>query len=201
MSTSGAPEPRSRASLADAPGCRARSACLAILLSAVALGPVPTATGEPRRHVLEVRGDGFSFEVREPSGWFVDSTIAGEFGASVICYPVNRDPHLPGTPLIRVVVEKKSGEGMAANVEQAMDRDRARYGTVELRDDAASHPRYRAQAKLLCVPGKLCEYVTYLDPGPGSSSILSVILARPGHAATANELAAYRRVVASLRAD
>jgi hypothetical protein len=74
------------------------------------------ATGEPRRHVLEVRGDGFSFEVREPSGWFVDSTIAGEFGASVICYPANRDPYSPGTPLIRVVVEKKSSAAAATEL-------------------------------------------------------------------------------------
>jgi len=43
--------------------------------------------GEPKRHVLDVYGDGFAFEVTEPPGWFVDSTIASEFGADVILYP------------------------------------------------------------------------------------------------------------------
>ena len=199
MLTSGSHE--FRASATETAKHRACGACLAILLSAASLGPASAVAGEPRRHVLEVRGDGLSFEVREPNGWFVDSTIAGEFGASVICYPVNRDPNFPGTPLIRVVVEKKSGDGIMANVGQAMDRYRARYGKVEFRDDAASHPRYRTYANMLCIPGKLCEYATYLDPGSESGSMLSVTLARPGHAASATELTAYRRVVASLRAD
>ena len=199
MFASGSPEP-SRASPTEAPGGRGRGACLAILLSAVALGS-SSAAAEPRRHVLELSDNGLTFEVREPRGWFVDSTIAGEFGASVIFYPVTRDPHLPGTPLIRVVVEKKSGEGVAANVEQTMDRYRVGYGKVELHDLAISHRRYRAFAKLLCVPGEHCEYMAYLDPGAESESALLVVLSRPGRAATKTELAAYRRVVASIRAN
>jgi len=174
---------------------------LAIVLWAGFLGPVSIAAGEPKRHVLDVYGDGFAFQVREPPGWFVDSTIAGEFGASVIFYPVTRDPHLPGTPVIRVVVAKKISEDTGADLKHTMDHYRSRYHNVEFRDSAASHPHYRAYAKLFCLPGKFCEYVTYLNPGPARSFLLSVALTRQKHAATSIELEAYKRVIASLDAD
>ena len=170
---------------------------LALVLWAGFLGPVSIA-GEPKRHVLDVYGDGFAFEVTEPPGWFVDSTIASEFGASVILYPTTRDPHSPGTAIIRVVVAKKTSEDTGADLKHTMDYYRSRYRNVESRDGAASHPRYRAYAKRLCLPGKFCEYVTYVNPGPASSFLLSVVLTRPKHAATSIELAADKRVIASL---
>jgi hypothetical protein len=170
----------------------------ALVLWAGFLGPVSIAVGEPKRHVLDVYGDGFAFEVTEPPGWFVDSTIASEFGASVILYPTTRDPHSPGTPVIRVVVTKKISEDTNADLKHTINYYRSRYRNIEYRDSAASHPRYRAYAKLFCLPGKFCEYVTYLNPGPASSFLLSVVLTRPKHAATSIELAAYKRVLASL---
>jgi hypothetical protein len=174
---------------------------LVIVLWAGFLGPVSIAADEPKRHVLNVYGDGFAFEVKEPPGWFVDSTIASEFAASVIFYPTTRDPHSPGTPVIRVVVAKKISEDIGADLKHTIDYYRLRYHNVEVRDSAALHPRYRAYAKLFCLPGKFCEYVTYLNPGPASSFLLSVALTRPKHAATSIELAAYKRVVASLDAN
>jgi hypothetical protein len=165
------------------------------------LGPVSIAVGEPKRHVLDVYGDGFAFEVTEPAGWFVDSTIASEFGASVILYPITGDPHSPHTPVIRIAMAKKISEDTGAALKRAMDSYRSRYHNVEFRDSAASHSRYRAYAKLFCLPGKFCEYVTYLNPGPGSSFLLSVVLTSPKHAATSIELAAYKRVIASLDAN
>jgi hypothetical protein len=174
---------------------------LALVLWAGFLGPVSNAAGEPKRHVLDVDVDGFAFEVREPPGWFVDSTIASEFGASVILYPITRDPHSPGTPVIRVVVAKKTNEDIGADLKHTMDYYRSRYRNIEFRDSAASHPRYRAYAKRFCLPRKFCEYVTYLNPGPASGFLLSVVLTRPKHAANSIELAAYKRVIASLDAN
>jgi hypothetical protein len=174
---------------------------LAIVLWAGLLGSVSIAAGEPKRHVLDVYGDGFAFEVREPPGWFVDSTIASEFGASVILYPTTRDPHSPGTPVIRVAVAKKIGEDTGADLKHTMVYYRSRYHNVEFLDSAASHPRYGVYTKRFCLPRKFCEYVTYLNPGPASSFLLSVVLTRPKHAATSIELAAYKRVIASLDAN
>jgi hypothetical protein len=95
-------------------------------------------------------------------------------------------------------VAKKIGEDTAGDLKRAMDHYRSRYHNVTVRDSPASHPRYRAYAKLVCLPGQFCEYVTYLNPGLASSVLLSVALTRPKHAATSIELAAYKRVVASL---
>jgi len=98
-------------------------------------------------------------------------------------------------------VAKKISEDTSADLKHTIDRYRLRYHNVESRDGAASHPRYRAYAKLFCLPGKFCEYVTYVNPGPASSFLLSVVLTRPKHAATSIELAAYKRVIASLDAN
>ena len=168
---------------------------------AVILGSAPIAAGESNRRVLDFRGEGFAFVVTEPPGWFVDTTIAREFGADVIVYPVAGDPRSAGTPVIRVLVMKKTSEDTGADLSQYVDRYRARYSNVESRNSAATHPRYRAYAKQLCSPGKFCEYVTYLNPGPGSGLMLSVTLTRPGHPATKPEVTAYRHVVASLNTN
>lgn len=165
------------------------------------LGPVAMAAGEPRRHVLDFSGKGAAFVVKEPPGWFVDSTIAREFGADVILYPVTGDPRSPRTPLIRVLVTNKASEDTGADLNHYVKVFRARYGNVALRDSSTTHPHYRAYGKVFCVHGKFCEYVTYLNPGPRSSVLLSVTLNRPGHPATSSELATYQRVVASLDAN
>ena len=174
--------------------------CLSLVLGTLAIivGPVSTVAGEPKRHLLDFYGEGFAFVVKEPPGWFVDTTIAREFGADVIFYPAAGDPHSSGTPMIRVLVMKKSSDDAAADLNHAMDKYRSRYQNVEFRDSVATHPRYRAYAKLICAQGKFCEYVTYLNPGPSSRLLLSVTLNKPGHPATSIELAAYRQVVASL---
>jgi len=165
---------------------------------ALILGPASNAAAEPRHHVLDFSGEGFAFVVKEPAGWFADTTIAREFGADVIFYPATGDPHSSGTPLIRVRVIKKASDDTGADLNRYMDSYRARYHDVVFRDSAATHPRYRAYAKQFCAPGKFCEYVTYLNPGPGSGLMLSVTLIRPGHPANSNELAAYKHVVGSL---
>ncbi len=165
---------------------------------AVVLGSAPIAAGESKRRVLDFHAEGFAFVVNEPPGWFVDTTIAREFGADVIVYPVAGDPRSSGTPVIRVLVMKKASEDTGADLNQYVDRYRARYRNVESRNSAATHPRYRAYAKRMCAPGKSCEYVTYLNPGPDSALMLSVTLERPGHPATSTELSAYQQVVGSL---
>jgi hypothetical protein len=161
---------------------------------------VSPAAGEPKRHVLDFSGRGSAFVVKEPPGWFADSTIAREFGADVIFYPVTGDPHSPGTPLVRVLVMKKANADTGADLNQYVNAFRSRYRSFVFRAGSATHPHYRAYTKGFCVQGKFCEYVTYLNPGESSSVLLSVTLHRPGHSIASGELAAYQRVVASLEA-
>jgi hypothetical protein len=165
---------------------------------AIILLPVSMIAAEPKHHVLDFHGEGSGFVLREPTGWFVDTTIAREFGADVIVYPVASDPRSSSTPVIRVVVMKKTSEDTGADLNQYVDRYRTQYRNVESRKSAAAHPRYRAYGRQLCAPAKFCEYVTYLNPGPDSSLLLSITLNSPGHPATSTALTAYRNVVASL---
>ena len=171
---------------------------LVIAILATILGPASIATCEPKHHVLAFSGEGFAFVVKEPPGWFADTTIAREFGADVIFYPAAGDPHSSGTPMIRVLVIKKTSEDTGAELKHYVDHSRSSYRNIEFRDSVATHPHYRAYAKLLCAPGKFCEYVTYLNPGPSRRLLLSVTLNKPGRPATSTELAAYRKVVASI---
>jgi hypothetical protein len=165
---------------------------------AISVAQVATVAAEPKHHVLDFSGEGYTFVLKEPPGWFVDTTIAREFGADVIVYPVGGDPHKSGTPVIRVLVMKKTSEDTGAELNHYVDRYRAQYRNVEARDGTASHARYRTYAKRLCTPAKFCEYVTYLNPGRGSALMLSVILNRPGRSPTPTELTAYQHVIGSL---
>src|SRR6266436_5629701 len=101
--------------------------CLNLVLGtlAIILGPVSTAAGEPKRHLLDFSGEGFAFVVKEPPGWFADSTIAREFGADVIFYPAAGDPHSTGTPVIRVLVMKKASEDTRADLKHYVDHSRS----------------------------------------------------------------------------
>jgi hypothetical protein len=170
----------------------------AIVLCASFFGPMSTAMGQPRHHVLDVYGEGFSFAVKEPPGWFADTTIASEFAANVIFYPVTGDPHSPGTPTIRVVVSNKISEHADAVLNHDIEQYRSRYQNVKFGRTVVTHRRYRASAKRFCVPDEFCDYVTHLNPGRDSRVMLSATLHRPTRPATAVELIAYQRVVASL---
>src|SRR5207302_456039 len=77
------------------------------LLCASLFGFAPSLAAQPTEHGLDIRAQGFSFNVKEPRGWLVDSTIAREFAAHVILYPVAGDPRSPRTPLIRLIVWNK----------------------------------------------------------------------------------------------
>src|SRR5438876_1755842 len=104
------------------------SFCLSLVLGSLAiiLGPASIAAGEPKYHVLDFSGEGFAFAVKEPPGWFADSTIAREFGADVIFYPATGDPHSSRTPVIRILVIKKTGENTRSALNDYVDHYRSR---------------------------------------------------------------------------
>ena len=110
---------------------------------ATILGPASLVGGEPGQHVLDFSSEGFAFVVKEPPGWFADTTIAHQFGADVIFYPAAGDPHSSLTPVIRVVVVKKTGEDIRSELNDYVEHYRGRFRNVELRE-AAQHIRATA---------------------------------------------------------
>jgi hypothetical protein len=180
---------------------RSRSArCIAQALLALLVTQTPTASSEPRRHVLTFYSEGFAVAVREPEGWFADSTIARDFGADVILYPAAGDPYLAGTPVIRVSAMRKIHDDASADLDDFLDLRGNRDANAVVRDAAVTHARYRVHAKSRCAPKAPCSFVAFVDPAAAYGRILSVTLvtAAPSDAST---LAAYRLVVASLEVE
>jgi hypothetical protein len=169
------------------------------LLFPVLCGLAPPAAAKPQEPGLDVRADGLSFIVKEPRGWFVDSTIAREFGAKVIFYPVAGDPRSPRTPLIRVIVRNKD----AGNADAMLDRELARYRsmdrTVKWVALAAGNSRHRTLTRRFCVHDGFCDYIAQVDPGRPSNAVVWVLLRQPDGIASAAVLSAYQRIVASIK--
>jgi hypothetical protein len=165
---------------------RSRSArCIAQALLALLVTQTPTASSEPRRHVLT---------------FYSDSTIARDFGADVILYPAAGDPYLAGTPVIRVSAMRKIHDDASADLDDFLDLRGNRDANAVVRDAAVTHARYRVHAKSRCAPKAPCSFVAFVDPAAAYGRILSVTLvtAAPSDAST---LAAYRLVVASLEVE
>lgn len=163
------------------------------LLSLPAPGPALA-----RDHVLGIRGEGFSYAVKEPSGWLVDSTIAREFGVDAILYPVSGDPHSADTPVIRVVLANKLADDANAALNHETGQYRSRHRNVKSAPLAVAHPRYHVAGRRICVGDEFCDYITHITTGTAGKVTLSVVLHRPGRPAKAGELAAYQRIVASV---
>jgi len=152
---------------------------------------------EPKLDRLVVYGDGFSFGVKEPSGWKGDTTKASEIGANIVFYR-DGETYKNAVALIRVRVGKKVDEDTAADLAYDVNDYKKRSPGVRFGDIAASHPKYVVYPKLFFVPGKFYEYVAYLNPGPGIPKLFSVAMYKNTAEATPEELAAYREVLASV---
>lgn len=177
-------------------GGNARAA--AFVLCASAMGLAANAAGQSHHHRLEVRAAAYSFAVKEPPGWFADSTIARQFDADLILYPAFGNPHSPGTPVMRVIAHDNTGDTAGAALNRQAEQYRSRHRNVKLGPATVTHRRYPASAKRFCVAAEFCDYVTWLEPGTGGKALVSIILHRPGRAAAAAELDAYRRLVSSM---
>jgi hypothetical protein len=64
----------------------ARSLFLAVLLAST-IGCARSAIAEGEKKALIVYREGFSFSVREPSGWIADTEGASRIGANVVFTP------------------------------------------------------------------------------------------------------------------
>ena len=184
--------------LATPPSSPRLMKCLALLSSAVLCGSGPAGAGQPPEPGLDIRTDGLSFIVKQPRGWFADSTIAHEFGAKVIFYPVAGDPRSPETPVIRVIVRNKDVRNTDAMLERELERYRSMDRTVKSAPSPAANAHHRTQARRYCVQNGFCDYASYVDPGRGSNAVVWVMLRHPRGAASAAELSAYQRVIASV---
>jgi hypothetical protein len=157
----------------------------------------PAAAGSKLDGLL-VDGAGFRFGVREPTGWRGSTGEAQELSANVVFYREGESAS-NAVALFRVRLDQKMDEDIAADLGADMDGYRSQYEGVEFRDLVIKHPTYKVAAKLFTVPGQFYEYVAYVNPGRGRPWVFAVSLNKQRVEATAGELAAFRKMIASLR--
>ena len=154
------------------------------------------ARAERQADRVIVRGDGFAFGVKEPPAWRADLGHASRFGAHVLFY---RTKHAlrGGATLIMVRLNRNPGRSADDDLRHDMDDYRKRFGDVAFRDLEVSHPEFRCFAKEFTVESLFHEYLTYLNPGDGTTERFAAVL-NTESAASPEELEAYRAIVGSL---
>ena len=168
---------------------------LATLIAAFAVAVI-AAPG--RADGLIVYGDKWAFAQAEPKGWHGDTEAARRYHVNIVFFP--EDPSSRAADVtIRVRVNGKTDEDIAGDLAADMDEYRGKFPKVTFTELAASHPRYQVVSKLMSVPGEFFEYAVYLNPGKECPYVLSVAMSKAKVAASAEELAAFRKVLASLQ--
>jgi hypothetical protein len=166
------------------------------VLIAVCVLTAATTLAQTKLDSLLVFGDGFRFTVKEPSGWRADIENASRLEANVIFYRPGESPD-DARALIRVRVNSKTDENIAADLQDDMNGYRQKEAAVQFRDFKVAHPAYPLVSKLFFVPGKFFEYVVYINPGVGKAWTFAASMNK-GNEATVAELEAFREVIRSL---
>jgi len=158
---------------------------------------VSTSGAGQKPDQLLVYGDNFAFSVKEPRGWQGDITGAGKFESNAVLHEGGQ-PTDSALGLIRISVNDKLDENTLADLKADMRDYKAQYPTVQFKAIIAKNPNYLCLARVFYVPGKLYEYVAYVNPGPQKPLLLSVSMNTGKTEATAKELEAFESAIQSL---
>jgi hypothetical protein len=175
--------------------------CLVAFLSALlfnmAPSPAPSSPSPSDLKDMIVYGQGFAFSVREPDGW-VGHAPADVGAGSVSFYRASEDAKT-ATTIIWIQVMDDDGPDVAGDLTADMDHWKAKYPDMAFEDLVAPSPQYKTFSKLYIVSGEDPSYVSYVDPGSATKLYYIVSMQPLKRRATADELAAFDEVVASLR--
>jgi hypothetical protein len=145
---------------------------------------------------LVVYGEGFTFSVREPDAWQGDTDKAAAYHANILFYPKDQDPEK--APLVQVALFSKKDERTAEDLAYDVKTYKGQYADLQEEELKTGHQDYNTYSKLVYVKGKFHQYITYVNAGERYKSGFSVAMNVQGRAATNEELAAYRAIIASL---
>jgi len=162
------------------------------------LGSSRAAGSEEKLKSLLVYGNDFAFGVDEPDGWHGDTEAAERYSANIVFFP-GSETSKAADVTIRVRVNDKVDENLAADLEADMQSYKKEVPGVAFGELDVKHPKYATFPKVFSKPGEFFEYIAYLNPGPEYPFHLSVAMSKKKTAATAEELAAYRKVLESLQ--
>jgi hypothetical protein len=170
---------------------------LKLVKGAVAL-TIAVAASTARADGLIVYGDKWAFSVVEPKEWHGDIQLAERYQVNIVFLPEQASSKAADVT-IRIRVNSKTDEEISKDLAADMEEYRAKYPKVTFTDLAVSHARYPVVSKLMSVRNEFFEYVAYLNPGKEYPYVLSVAMSKARVAASTEELAAFRKVLASLQ--
>jgi len=171
---------------------------LALLLTGVFLLPAAAGAEEQeQKRPLVTYGDKFMFVIQEPDGWNADLENAGKLSAGIVLVREGETFEKHGV-LIAIRIAKKVDEDTKEDLSHDMREFRKLYPDVQFKDLKAPHPAYASHAKLFAIARSRHDYVTYLNPGPGTPVLFAVTMTTGKREADKNDLQAYRDVVRSL---
>jgi len=171
---------------------RLKARLLALAIAGVALSIQARADG------LVVYGQDWAFTVAEPTGWHGDTAdSAARYQVNIVFLPDDSQSKRADVT-IRVRVNKKADELIAADLEADMNEYRAKFKKIRFADLKVHHPSYPLVSKLFFVPGEFFEYVAYVNPGKEYPYDFSVALSKANDPASPAELAAYQKVLQSV---
>lgn len=176
------------------------AATIVTLLAAIALAQSGSPNPKEPMDSILVFGDGFLFSLQEPEGWrCVCDEAATEYQANAVVFPSSAQSRARHVA-IRIRVNQKTDENTAEDLNSDMREYKRKYPTVQFAALDVAHPEYRTHAKLFLFPKDFYDYVAYVNPGPDSWFTLSIAMSKEKVPATQGELAAYAKVLKSLRA-
>jgi len=146
---------------------------------------------------LIIYGEGFSFSVKEPSGWTGDTSNAAAILANVLFFKDGETCQTENVTIL-VRINKKMDESVEKDLEFDMDQYRNQYPTVQFKDITVTHLQYKTYSKLFYVKDTFYEYVTYVNPGSGKPVTFSVSMNVQKNEASKEAFAAYQKIIGTL---
>lgn len=157
----------------------------------------PAETRPAEKPPLVIQAQGFSFSVSQPDGWLADEQAMKKYQANLAFAPKSEPGQEPQAAIV-IQARRKVNENVALSLESDKQAYRQRDPGVQFSALDVKHPLYAVFPQLISKPGEYYVYTTYLNP-KGFEVVLSVVMPRKKSPATPQELAAYQRVVESLR--
>lgn len=145
---------------------------------------------------LVIPGKGFSFSVLQPLGWLSDEQAMKKYQAS-IAFSLPAEAGQDPTSIV-VIARKKVNENIALSLESDKQAYRQKEPSVQIGPLDVKHPFYQTFPQMFSKPGEFYVYTTYLNP-KGFPPYFSVVMTKKKSAATAEEMAAYKEVLESVK--
>lgn len=148
---------------------------------------------------LVFNGEESSFSVKEPAGWRGDTAAGTKYHVSIVFFPSNELSRAADVT-IRVGVNRKVDEHIAAALAADVDRYRKEHPDIQFGELMIDHPTYATYSKLCFVPKRFYDYVSYINPGRDVPYVFSVTMSVAKRPANENERTALDAVARSLKA-